>query len=362
MTTDEQKMKNNDRQRKHYDKHRVIINEKRRQRYSLGKTAINNLNNPPLVGDDVLADEPQPLDLSQAKSLSYDEIRTFLSGLNYESPKTKKKYLEDIQRIQKIIKCDNYITCLKNPKKVLEQLRNGRMANGNIYALNTIKGMEQLLLFMIDQFKLTINKSVFTKSFEINKMKSDTISKEKQNTEVVLPFHEYLEKVKSRFGEKSQMFVLSSLYDFISLRDDFQLIITDKASTNNKKDSYITLGRSKNSKARMIINQYKTVNKYGIIDVSLPIPLTTMIKEYIATNKLKEGDYLFGTGTKLSAYVSANNKKIGIKGAITYYRKMSVADLLNKQGVTEEEKYDKAQEMKHSPFVQGAVYYRKQTQ
>lgn len=348
MTTDEQKMKNSERQRKHYEKHRDAINAKKRERYQAGKKVLEN----PIV------ENVEPvLDLSKQKTLTYEECKTYLSGLTYGKEGSKTKYLEDLKRLHKIIDCDNYITCLKDPEDVKEQLSNAKQANGKPYADNTLKSLYQLILFMIDNFKIPVKKNGFTQEYEINKIKSTDNTQKKQEEEEIIPFNEYLEKVKQQFGETSQMYLLSKLYEFISLRDNFfELIITDKVI--NDKDSFIIITQ-RSKKARIIINDYKTIDKYGKIDVLLPEPLTKMIKTYITTHTLNQGDYLFGTGKKLSSFVSKNNKKIGIEGAITYYRKMAVSDLMNKEGVSAEERYAKAKLMTHSPIVQGSVYFRK---
>jgi len=240
---------------------------------------------------------------------------------------------------------------------VKEDLLSAKKANGQPYANNTLKSLYQLILFSVDNFKIKIKKDAYKDEFEVSKIKSLDNTADKQETEEVLPFSEYLEKVKARFGETSKMYLLSKIFEFISLRDNYQLIITDKIGLN-KKDNFLIITRS-SKKARIIINEYKTREKYGVIDVLLPEDLTTMIKTYITANKLNSGDYIFGN-QKLSSFVSGNNKKMGIQSGISLFRKMAVSDLLNKEGVTAEEKQAKAKQMTHTPIVQRSVYFRKQ--
>jgi hypothetical protein len=58
-------------------------------------------------------------------------------------------------------------------------------------------------------------------------------------------------------------------------------------------------------------------------------------------------------------YVSNNNKKMDLKGGISLFRKTTISEFLDKQGVIPEQKLELSKRMGHSPFVQGTVYYHK---
>ena len=70
----------------------------------------------------------------------------------------------------------------------------------------------------------------------------------------------------------------------------------------------------------------------------------------MSKEKLGNNDYLFGN-KNLSNFVSNINKKIGIKGGINEYRKMSVTDLINSKP-TAQQRQKLAETMKHAPLTQ----------
>jgi len=100
----------------------------------------------------------------------------------------------------------------------------------------------------------------------------------------------------------------------------------------------------------LIINQYKTSAKYGQIKVKLSLPLSNLIRKYIEKEGLLNGDYLFGD-KNLTSFVSKMNKQIGVKGSISYFRQMSVSDLLSKTPSAEERQALSAK-MAHSRLTQ----------
>jgi integrase len=110
--------------------------------------------------------------------------------------------------------------------------------------------------------------------------------------------------------------------------------------------NYLVLTKNNYS---IVINNYKTKEKYGQIHIKLTKPLTRLIEDYMKLNNLNVGDYLFGSG-KLSTYITAQNKKAGINGGINMFRHMKISHELAQIG--EDERQALADKMKHSLFVQ----------
>jgi hypothetical protein len=148
------------------------------------------------------------------------------------------------------------------------------------------------------------------------------------------------------------MFVLSSLYDEATLRDDFALKIVERTPKDTSENYIVDLKTG----MTLIINTYKTQEAYGQIKVKLSKKLSKRIKAYMLKNNLQSGDYLFGDN-KMSDYVRYHNSKIGVEGGISNYRKMKISEELSKN-LTDEERIELAQKMKHSPMVQ-LSYVRK---
>ena len=137
------------------------------------------------------------------------------------------------------------------------------------------------------------------------------------------------------------------MYQDVTVRDDFVLkIVSTLKEADDVKENYIIIPRA--GILTIIINNYKKSKKYGQIKVPLTKEMSTSIRTYIAGNNITE--YLFGK-SKLSQFVSKNNKKMGIDTGINAYRHMKVADELSKQ-LSAEDKVKLASSMKHTPIIQ----------
>jgi hypothetical protein len=346
------------RQAKHYALQKEKVNAKRREKYKecVAKcfaevdTDVNN----PFIPDKPLftVDNKKIVDLSKHKTLSYDEIVKYLDDLELK-PLTLEKYKQDLKRFSLITDCkDNMILCFKRHVKIITDIQK---YDKKAYSNNTIKGLYQMILFIIDRFNLKINKKPYLKVFEIAKLQSIEDNDKKADTVPIMKFSEYLKKIKTEFGEKSKMFVLTKLYDELTLRDDFQLFIVDKiGDTKDDTRNYIVLYPSKPFK--IIINNYKTQTQYGVIKENLSKELTKLIKTFIKENNIQIGDYLFGK-ENLSSFVSKNNKLVGLTGSISEFRHMKISEELAKVPSLEERK-DLADKMRHSPITQ-LKYIRK---
>ena len=286
---------------------------------------------------------------STATNTKNDALISKLEQLEL-NPYTKKKYMGDLRRVLALISNKDLLTEIRN-MEVLESIKDSTYSN------NTKQGLVQILLFMITQFNLSVNKKALdaTKQyFELTKLNAKTQANETANDDSngVLRFKEYLTRIKNTFGEDSKMFVLSSLYDEATLRDDFALKIVERTPKDTNENYIVDLKTG----MTLIINTYKTQEAYGQIKVKLSKKLSNRIKQYMVKNNLQSGDYLFGDN-KHSDYVRYNNSKIGVEGGISNYRKMKISEELSKN-LTDEYRIQLAQKMKHSPMVQ-LSYVRK---
>jgi hypothetical protein len=342
------------RQQNYYKNHKEEINTKRRNIYNLGKQKLNPQEEH--VENQFTEKEIYKTDFSKSKTLSYEEIIYALKTLEIKDG-SRDKYSQDIKRLMILTECENFIKCLKDYKKIIEIINNSKKSNGESYSVNTRKALFQMILFLIDKLKLPISikvKQQYIQQFEIYKISSNDYSTEKQETAPIYTFKEYLEKVKDEYGVISKFYVLSKLYSEITLRDDFILKIVHSIEETNENENFIIIPIK--DKLTIIVNNYKTSNKYGQIKIKLSTSLSNLIRDYMLKEKLGYNDYLFGNKT-LSNYVQKMNKTIGINAGINEYRKMSVTDLLNTQP-SPEERQKLAETMRHSPVVQ-VRYLRK---
>ena len=126
------------------------------------------------------------------------------------------------------------------------------------------------------------------------------------------------------------------------------LIVPSIQSIEDNYLNYIVIPKTR--ELTLIVNEYKTSNKYGQIKIKLSLQLSNLIRKYIQKEGLLNGDYLFGD-KYLTSFVSKMNKQIDIKGSISYFRQMSVSDLLS-QAPSAEERQKLSSLMKHSPISQ----------
>jgi hypothetical protein len=345
------------RQAKYYLQNKDAINTRRREIYAQGKGIVQKKPKKP-------SNEPQPiaedervdtLDYSKVKMLSYEKAIDALTKLRWNSQQSFSNYKNSLKRLTEITENTDIIKMLKTPNKVIEAIKK------TDYSVNTVKLLYQTILFIKTKFNLNLSKKVFdayNSQFEQSKLGSKERTEEKASAETIYNFSNYLNQVKQTFGQDSKMFVLSSLYEEHALRDDYILrIVESKAyATKNNISNYLVYRET--GKMRVIIAEYKTSAKYGVIDEELSNKLSKLIKTYIKKNNLEVNvDYLFGN-KPLTQFVSNNNKKMGISGGITLFRQMKVSSISGMKNLSSAERVELARKMKHSPMVQ-LFYLRK---
>ena len=360
------RLQNRTHQKTFYAKNKDAVNARRRELYKAGRNALNGIvpgaleqihEHEPL--EQIKEPEPlQPVKQVKAKKsntiINYEDAILKLKDRNLATA-TYNKYKDDLKRLVEITGCQDIFKCLKKHKQIIKDVNNSKKKNGEPYSNNTIKGIYQSILYVIDNLNLNVDKKPYLHEFEIRKITSVDDNKNKIENEIVLPFKDYISKVREKFGEDSKMFIIASLYDELTVRDDFALkIISNHKDATDDKINYLLV--PKLMACKITINTYKTDKKYGVIKHTCSKPLSNAIKKYIAENGLKVGDYLFGN-KPLTQFVSSNNPKIGIQGGVNLFRHMKITDEL-KSVKTPEERKELADKMRHSPVTQLA-YLRK---
>ena len=339
------------RQQKYYKAHKDKINLKRRQIYANGKGILNPQEEEHEQDIEPLEKEVYKTDFSNSRSASYEDIVNALNTIEVNNG-SREKYKQDIKRLLVLTKCPNFIKCLKDYKKVIDIINNSQKRNGEPYSINTRKSLFQMIVWIIDNLHLPVPKPIklhYNQQLDIYKISSSDESAEKAETAPIYSFKDYLQKVKDEYGADSKFYVLSKLYEEVTLRDDFILIIKQTIKdADDQNENYIVV--PKKDALTLIVNKYKTSEKYGQIKVKLSLPLSKIIRNYVSNEKLNYDDYLFGD-KNLSTFVAKMNKKIGIIGGINEYRHMSVTDLLNSKP-TPQQRQKLAETMAHAPLTQ----------
>jgi len=239
-----------------------------------------------------------------------------------------------------------------------------------LYSLNSKKNFIQTILFVISNLYIPLRNDLIKKYddlYEKLKIESAEQQKEREQSEehAVLPYNVYLEKIKAEFPADSKQVLVASMYNEVMARDNYgnlKILVHDKTDEQLKvegTDNYIVVGRT-GTKVKVILTNYKTEKRYGIIRDSFSAETSTLIRNYMQKNGIKSGDYLF-SGGKLSTFVGAMNRKIGIpKGqqAINYIRHSKKTEIFMNPNLTAEEKLKAAKAFAHSP-VTSLAYIRK---
>jgi len=346
---------NRARQQRFYLANKERINAQRRENTKLLKE-LKKGNIPNIKPVEEVVEPPAPVvqplpkqDIVLPKVLDSENVQNILLQLRandvIKTDGTLQKYLGDVKRLLILTKCDNLNICLKKPKEII------KLIDESEFSLNTKKSLYQTIVYLIDKLNLSYSKTIFNqykKMFDVYKLKSNDQAKDKI-VEESITFSEYLEKVKDEFGEQSKMYLISKLYDEVTVRDDFQLVIVNALKdANDNETNYIVIPKS--GQLTIVLNHYKTSNKFGRIEVKISKQLTTMIKNYIKENDLKIGNYLFGD-KKLTTFIQTNNSKIGVVGGTNLFRHMKVTEQF-KPNMSPEERVELANKLLHSPIVQ----------
>ena len=157
----------------------------------------------------------------------------------------------------------------------------------------------------------------------------------------------YLDKIKIAFGEESKEFLIASMYQQVTARDDFQLYIVDRlGKTNNRERNFLVLPRK--GTCTIVLNHYKTAFRYKQYKKEVDANLTILLRNYIAKHKI-DYDHLLFPEPLLGPFVKKMHKEIGVSGSINSIRHIVISDMLkNYKNMTLEQKLSSARQAMHS--------------
>ena len=226
-------IQNRIRQQNYYKNHKAEINKKRREIYANGKAKLKAQQQEE-GGEEGYEQDDEPLEkevyqtnFTKSKSISYEEIVNALNTLEINTG-SRDKYKQDIKRLLVLTQCEDFIKCLKDYKKIIDIINNSTKQNGDAYSVNTKKALYQMIIYLIDKLNFPISakiKQKYIQQFEIFKINSNDETVQKQETAQIPSFSDYLQNIKNEYGLESKIYVLSKLYEEVTLRDDFILKI-----------------------------------------------------------------------------------------------------------------------------------------
>ena len=201
----------------------------------------------------------------------------------------------------------------------------------------------------------------------VSKKKADSYIADKRKYEIPYGFSDIKKMFKNTFGRDSKEFLYISIYEEFPSRDDLgRIVINPPKMTGNveKTMNYIVRNRGLWT---IYLNVYKTMDFFGRVDVRFSEATSKLITNYIARQKLRNGEHLFGTfgkDGKMSATVAAWLIEAGVKdgkvmgqtktpGAINLLRHAYISEKIKEEDVIK-----LSETMKHSPLAT-ELYVRK---
>ena len=364
---------NSERQKKHYDANKEALLEKKRQRYHANKAKKLTPVKPvePVVVEqelpsksllveipDELPTDELPND-SKLINLPIEElpviniIENMINSLPDETDGNKLFRIKNFVSLVKIFNPTSYkkfLKQLRKPVNSIKQIKSFEYKPNQKYATNTLIALYKAILYFFNKFNLKLK---LKEKYEDQIQMADAIALlelKKNNVASIPTFQQYLQAVLNEYGLHSREYLITKLYQEAKCRDDFQLIIVNDKSILDELANYLVLGKTTN----IVLNNYKTFDKYGKIDVVLSDNLTHLLYKFIENNQLQLGDNLFNT-SHISMIVSRMNNKLGFKGhgAINLFRKMLASDASN---LPLEDQLKLAKDMCHSFKVTNSNY------
>ena len=205
---------NKARQKAYYERHKEELNKKRREIYAECVKKQQAEQPPPPAPPPSPQISTTKTDFSKSKKITYDETMESLNHL-IEAKGSLTIYEGSLKRLLKLTNCgDDLLKCFKNYKKVIDAIETSE------YATNTKKTLYQMILKVVDTLHFPITSKIkeqYVDMFDEYKYISNEDTQKKQEEQTVIPFSEYIDKVKKTFGIHSKMFLLANLYKEITV-------------------------------------------------------------------------------------------------------------------------------------------------
>ena len=308
-----------------------------------------------LPNESQLVEIVEPVELIEPTNV-LEIVTKNINSLENESDGNKKIRISNFKTLINILNPVNYqefIKALKcRPNQTIKLIKSFQYRPNKTYASNTLITLYKAVLFYFEKFKIKVNqtnKSKWEDAIQIYDAIAFVELKEK-NKSTIPTFEEYSQRVLDEFGIYSREYIIVKIYQQVKCRDDLLLIVADSSTQLDKLTNYLVVEEI----YRVVLNDYKTIDRYGVIDVELDTELTNLLEHYMENQKIQVGDSLFNSNN-ISKIVSRINQKLGYvgHGAINLIRKVLATDA---SVLPIETQVKVAREMGHSLKVTNSNY------
>jgi len=248
-----------------------------------------------------------------------------INSLENQTDGNKKIRISNMKSIINILKPVNYkefIKALKSrPVDTIKQLNLFQYRPNKNYSQNTLIMLYSAVLFYFDKFNIKVklnNKRKYEDQIQLSDAISVIELKEKNQT-TIPTFDKYLQRVLNEYGIYSREHIIVKMFQQVKCRDDLKLIVANVSSQLDKNINYLVVGEI----FRVVLHDYKTIDRYGDVNVELDTELTNLLSHYMENHNIQVGDCLFNSNN-ISKIISRVNQKLGYvgHGAINLIRKM----------------------------------------
>ncbi|CAL6324914.1 unnamed protein product [Bathycoccus prasinos] len=256
------------------------------------------------------------------------------------------------------------VECLKDVRRCLKKERIGpilkKLRDKEASNPSTTLSTNQALYFQTDLNWLNNFNAV-------TKKKADSYIADKRKYTIKYGFTDIKKIFKDTFGRESKEFLYISVYEEFPSRDDLGRLVINPPNMTGNVEKTMNYTVKKNGVWTIYLNVYKTMDIFGRVVVRFSDATSKLISNYIAKDRLKNGEHLFGTfgkDGKMSATIAAWLVEARIKdgkvqgqtktpGAINLLRHAYIS-----QKIKEEDVMKVSITMKHSPLAT-ELYVRK---
>ena len=354
----------NIRQKRYYQKNKEAITsgfQKKRDEYKASHEEIVVAVPEPQIHQEI-PEAPKRRGRKSNTVYNIEYIKNIFT--NTTSVSTRKTYNASLDVIFRAVNGDNMAIFLKNFNKVKSQLENVKKIRGNTnFGLSAMRTHIKVIVLCCDpkqNVKVPIPDALFQKYREWYKVVTLEYDEQRKRQRedvdnTVIDFDVYKDRIYEMYNEDSKEYLIVSLYNEATLRDNFGELLIVKSNREidpNKKGNYLINPIGKNCK--LVIQNYKTANRNGDLKYTLTRPLTKLIRNYIESNELTDKLFPNHFTSGLTAFVVKMSKSIGIdeNGGINYFRHSKISSLLNKGRFTHQDRVKLATSMGHSLNIQ----------
>ena len=335
---------------KHYEAHKADVKQKQLAYKQANREKINAKRKATAQAKkDALPPPPPPRRKLVIKGFSFSKLPDLI-GNKIPNEETKSIHLAAIKSVLRIMKDVELEHMFRNADKLIAGIQTGTMQDGSEYSLATKIKQFEAVLKLSAILNIPLDSAKVLDAYTIMKMKLSD-EKEAKPAGEYPTFAEYLEKSKAMFGADSREYLLASMYAELTCRNDFNLIVSDK---NLKSGNYLFVQKTK---LTIVLNEYKTAEKYGQMRHTCSKELRKLILAYLVQHNIKVGDLLFGV-KDIQPVLSLMNARLGYSSGANLFRHMRVAEVMNDPTLTYEKRLEVAKNMMHDACMTQKKYLK----